>query len=185
MSNQKKKIILNEIAFWKKSKMLPEKYCDYLTMIYTEGNVDHEQLHGNANEAIKAKERNSFKKSMLLIIFIALLSATALFVIPSVLITSIIVGVIALSFMISSFIYTKSRAALAVVLQVSAAIILLALTVRVVTTYFENNNIALYVGLCTNCLFWLLSGLKMKLSYFTFSGILGLVVLGCYWLYQL
>lgn len=35
--NQKTKIILQEIQHWKKNKLLPEHYCDFLITLYTEG----------------------------------------------------------------------------------------------------------------------------------------------------
>lgn len=183
MSNQKKQIILNEIAFWKKSKMLPEKYCDYLTMMYTEGNREDAELLGNAKESVRAKELNRFNQPMLFIILAAILISVALFAIPSVMVASIVVGVIAIGFIVTSLIYAKTRAALAIVLQIAAAIVLLALTVRVTTTYFAGDNIALYGGLAVNCLLWLLAGWKMKLHYFTFSGIFGLIVLIGSWFF--
>ena len=33
MSNQRKQIILNEITFWKKNKLLPERYCNFLMKV--------------------------------------------------------------------------------------------------------------------------------------------------------
>ncbi|MEM5592255.1 hypothetical protein AAHH67_11950 [Niallia circulans] len=38
MQDQRKTIIVKEIAYWKENKMLPEHYCDYLLTLYTEGN---------------------------------------------------------------------------------------------------------------------------------------------------
>lgn len=35
--NQKTKIILQEIQHWKKNKLLPEHYCNFLITLYTEG----------------------------------------------------------------------------------------------------------------------------------------------------
>lgn len=43
MTNPRKKIILNEILFWKQNKLLPEHYCDFLAALYTEG-ADIEEL---------------------------------------------------------------------------------------------------------------------------------------------
>lgn len=181
MSKQKKQIILNEIAFWKQSKMLPEKYCDYLMMMYTEGDKDHAELRGQAKESIKAKEKKQFSKVIYSILSIVALLAMMLFIIPSVLTVSIIVALAIIGFVVASFVMQRSSQVIAIVLQIGAALLLLVLTVRVTTTYYDGNNLALFIGLGINCLFWLLSGLKMKLPYFTFSGILGLVVLVAYW----
>ena len=37
MDPTRKKVILNEINFWKQNNMLPEHYCDYLIALYSEG----------------------------------------------------------------------------------------------------------------------------------------------------
>ena len=184
MSNQKKQIILNEIAFWKKSKMLPEKYCDYLTMIYTEGRDDETSLRGNAKESIKGKERSQLAKMLTMAIGSAIILVAALFLIPAVAVAVGVVAFAAIGFIVASFLFAKSKTGLAIALQVGAAILLLALTVRITAHYFAGNNTALYIGLAINCIFWFLSGWKLRLPYFTFSGILGVVALVGYWLYQ-
>ena len=52
MSNPKKQIIMNEIAFWKQSKLLPEQYCDFLMTLYSEGNHEQEVI-GKAKNAVR------------------------------------------------------------------------------------------------------------------------------------
>ena len=37
MNETRKKIIIQEIKYWKKSKLLPEKYCDFLLTLYSGG----------------------------------------------------------------------------------------------------------------------------------------------------
>lgn len=37
MLDDRKTIIIQEIRFWKKHKLLPENYCDYLLALYTKG----------------------------------------------------------------------------------------------------------------------------------------------------
>ena len=57
MSNQRKQIILNEITFWKKNKLLPEQYCDFLMTLYTEGNNEDEKRIANAKHSVKGQEK--------------------------------------------------------------------------------------------------------------------------------
>ena len=38
MNESRKQIIINEIIYWKKNRMLPEHYCDFLLALYTKGN---------------------------------------------------------------------------------------------------------------------------------------------------
>ncbi|QFT89882.1 hypothetical protein FIU87_14555 [Bacillus sp. THAF10] len=37
MNKQRKEIIIHEIDYWKKNRLLPEQYCEYLLALYTEG----------------------------------------------------------------------------------------------------------------------------------------------------
>ncbi|WP_445612717.1 hypothetical protein [Geobacillus sp. YF-1] len=39
MNRQRREIIIREIEYWKRSRLLPEQYCDYLLALYTEGGV--------------------------------------------------------------------------------------------------------------------------------------------------
>ncbi|KHF31219.1 hypothetical protein LR68_00168 [Anoxybacillus sp. BCO1] len=40
MEQKRKEIIINEIKYWKQTRLLPEQYCDFLLALYTEGNRD-------------------------------------------------------------------------------------------------------------------------------------------------
>ncbi|KIQ94791.1 hypothetical protein LH47_01161 [Anoxybacillus thermarum] len=40
MEQKRKEIIINEIKYWKQTRLLPEQYCDFLLALYTEGNGD-------------------------------------------------------------------------------------------------------------------------------------------------
>jgi hypothetical protein len=53
MTNEKKKIIIQEIYYWKNSRLLPETYCDFLLALYTEGNQDKEELPSQMLKKIK------------------------------------------------------------------------------------------------------------------------------------
>lgn len=37
MDEERRTIIINEIKYWKKNQLLPEHYCNFLLMLYTEG----------------------------------------------------------------------------------------------------------------------------------------------------
>ncbi|WP_156323827.1 hypothetical protein [Bacillus sp. JCM 19034] len=38
MRKERKEIVIEEIKHWRKSKLLPEHYCDFLLTLYSEGN---------------------------------------------------------------------------------------------------------------------------------------------------
>lgn len=181
MSNQKKQIIVNEIAFWKKNKLLPEHYCDFLLTLYTEGNHEQEEIKGIAAQAIKAQESRKYRGWIFILPFLTLLLLVLLFTVKIVWLTSVIAGVAGLAFLIVAFYFAKKNNLLTPVLQISAALLFLGLSVKISVSYFENNNLLLYSLLALNCCVWLLTGLKMRLIHFTVSGSLGLIVMASYW----
>ena len=70
MSLGKKEIILNEIGFWKKNKLLPEHYCDFLTALYAQGEQIEEK--DNTSKAVLAKEK---KKNIVQAVMIGIITA--------------------------------------------------------------------------------------------------------------
>ncbi|MFP3919690.1 hypothetical protein U5N28_17955, partial [Lysinibacillus telephonicus] len=87
------------------------------------------------------------------------------------------VGIIALVLMLSAFTFAKKHGLIAPVLQIAAALLIFALSVKISLEYFANNTVVLFSLLISNCVIWLITGLKLKLLYFTLSGSLGLVIL--------
>lgn len=181
MSNPKKKIIMNEIAFWKQNKMLPDHYCDFLMTLYSEGNND-QQIEGNTKEAIRNVEK---RKKLSMSIPFPILSAvliTLLFTIQYEWVVIAITGIFAVSFLVGAFYFAHKNKLLATMLQLATALLLLGVTVKICVTYFSGNNEMLYGLLLANCIIWLLSGIFMKIIYFTISGAVGLIVIIAAWL---
>ncbi|EAZ85106.1 hypothetical protein BB14905_22588 [Bacillus sp. B14905] len=105
MTNPRKKIILNEILFWKQNKLLPEHYCDFLAALYTEG-ADIEELEPvqDPKQAILPSE----KRKMLLLVAslcIAIIAVLAIyFTIKALtLILTVVVGIGACILFIAAF----------------------------------------------------------------------------------
>jgi hypothetical protein len=46
MNQQRKEIIIKEIEYWKKNRLLKEQYCDYLLTLYSEGEYESRE-HSN------------------------------------------------------------------------------------------------------------------------------------------
>ncbi|MER2192025.1 MAG: hypothetical protein ABS951_13775 [Solibacillus sp.] len=183
MSNQRKQIVLNEIAFWKQNKLLPEHYCDFLSTLYTEGNHEDEKRKANRGASIKGKEKRRNRTLSTVFISIAVLMVLMLFAMEIEWMVIAIVGFVAIGGFLATLILANKKNALAPMLQVATALLFLGVTVKVCMTYFAGNNTALYSSLAINCVLWLISGLLTKLHYFTVSGILGLAALGGFWFY--
>lgn len=165
MDENRKKVIVNELLYWKKSRMLPDRYCDYLLALYTEGSQPKE---------IK-KHKNIMVLYLANLIFLLLIPISALLIyfteLSIILQTAILILFI---FACIFFVFYFSRKAkLMHIPIISAALILLMGSVGLVTEIYPENQKVLYVALVTNCVLWLFAGLKFKFKYLWISGILG------------
>ncbi|MEC1179954.1 hypothetical protein P9B03_15750 [Metasolibacillus meyeri] len=179
MSNQKKQIILNEITFWKQNKLLPEHYCDFLTTLYTEGERQVE-IEGKASQSVMAQQKRKALRKYSVMPMIAIIFIVLLFTIDAVWLVAILTGALAVGCLVGAFYLAKKNQLLSPILHLTGALLLLAVTVQICMTYFPNSVTILYVGLLINCLLWFISGLTMKIVYFTVSGILGMLAIAIY-----
>lgn len=174
MQEEKKDIILHEIAFWKTNKLLPAHYCDFLTTLYTGGDEGD-----RATDEPITKKASS--KSWVLYGFAALLAVgsiimmyifSAQYMIIPIAISAIAIGIV----LYMAFKGTTTKLMKTVTFAV-AALLLFALSVRVTSMFAPGDTWVMYSVLIANCVAWLLVGTKMKLIYFIISGYLGLAVI--------
>ncbi len=179
MSVQKKQIILNEIAFWKQNKLLPEHYCDFLTNLYVQGDgTENQEQRANDSLLIKKNRRDTYLLIGLAILSICLITVliiSANFIVPMIisLITILIFVFFAWKLRLNSTIIRP-------ILLVLSALLLLAISFKGWELYFQENSYILLVFLLINCLLWLVTGIFQKLIYFTISGVLGIIVILIY-----
>lgn len=178
MANSKKKIILNEILFWKQNKLLPDQYCDFLMTLYSEGNEIELEEDISHKKSIIAKEKRNRLKLLLFLGILSVVSLAALFLVSELTwLVAIVVGAIAIILMVMAYRFAKKKEMLAPILHIASALLLFGISVKISKEYFFENQIVLYALLILNCLLWLFTGYKFKLMYFTISGALGLLVL--------
>ena len=178
MTNPKKQIIVNEILFWKKNKMLPEHYCDFLMTLYTEGSG--EQIVGDPKQAVKAKEKRKGSWLYIAVPLVAIILFATLFLADSFWVATVPAIVIGLGIILASFMVAKKNGLLIPILYVSGALIIFGASVKLCLMYFPEDNTAVYSVLVLNSLFWFVSGIKMKLMYLTLSGALGMLAIIIY-----
>lgn len=70
MNNSRKQIIVNELLYGKKSRLLPDQYCDYLLALYTEGNQPKETR----------KEKKGMVLQLMNLIFLLLIPISVFFI---------------------------------------------------------------------------------------------------------
>lgn len=187
MNSQKKEVILNEILFWKKNKLLPEHYCDFLTTLYAQGEKveDNSKLEVSASNSVLAE---SFRKNNWKIVFLTIFTVVlliALFVlkapfvlIPVILSISTIIGIL-----IFIFKYTQNKTFMTTFAYATVALLILGVSIKLENLFSEGNIFILYGILIGNCLLWLISGKLLSLIYFKISGIVGLMIIIFYMIF--
>ena len=176
MSLQRKQIILNEIAFWKKNKLIPEQYCDFLTALYANGETEEGEEQEKSSKALLSKEkRNKIILYVLLGIITAILIVSLLLIQTAVLIPIIASSIIIILFLYIAFKLAKSKSVMTPLLFVFSALLLLGISFKVWDAYFIDYPFVLIGLIIANCLIWLFSGLFLKLVYFSISGAVGIV----------
>src|SRR4051794_700217 len=71
MNQQRKRIIISEIKYWKQHKLLPAHFCDFLITLYTQGE-DEEDINAKSEDAILVKRKKNLNWT---IIWLVLLTA--------------------------------------------------------------------------------------------------------------
>lgn len=172
MNESRKKIIVNEILTWRRNKMLPEHYCDFLLALYTEG-----------NQSLETKEKNTkrflWKNHYLFLLLIPM----TMFLIHFTELPINLQMAFSLIFVLSGIIFTFYYLRKGILLQIpliASALILLLSSVDYISKLYPENPKVLYFNLVFNCILWLLTGWKLKQLSFTISGCLGLVLLIIY-----
>ncbi|RIJ67597.1 hypothetical protein CW357_10740 [Rummeliibacillus sp. TYF005] len=190
MNSQKKEVILNEISFWKKNKLLPEHYCDFLTTLYSEGQEVEEnnttKIRINAANSLLAENysKNNLKTILasiaIILIFVALFVLKAPFVlIPIILSVSIIVGLLVFLFK-----FKPNKTVRKTLTYATIALLIFGVSIKIVNLYFGGHPSLLYGVLLGNCILWLLTGRLLNLIYFKISGIIGLIIVIFYMLFK-
>ncbi|MGG3738891.1 hypothetical protein [Aeribacillus pallidus] len=163
MNEKRKEIIIKEIEFWKKNKMLPETYCDYLLALYREGSEPPKQ-----------------KKKTIPNIFPFILFGISLFVIYFTEL-SIILQTTFLTFFVvilGSFVFYYFRKGINYQFHlITLALIILFTSLNATQLMNDSHGAVLYITLTGNCVLWLIFGKMYKLLYFTIASILGVGII--------
>lgn len=175
MDEKRKETIIKEIKYWRKSKLLPEQYCDFLLTLYSEG-----------EEAVvdsKEKVASSFltMRSLLPFIMVQAMFFLAVLIIYFTDFSIVMQIMIGIFFTIAIvFIANKVKAQyllLTYLFLLMAALLLFLLTVHIVVNVFQANSLYLAAATFVHCIVWFLIGWKWRIRFFTVAGVLGMIVL--------
>jgi len=171
MNNTRKKIILNEILYWKQTRILPEKYCNYLLALYSEGDAEQQV----PTQPIKRKGNIFLPEVLISFILLSALIVNYFTEIKSVMQMSLFAFFICLLLGITYY-HFRMKKSLFIPLIATAFVILL-MSVRAWELLFHEQVLFLYGILFGNCLAWFIVGRRLQYLYFTIAGSLGTLVI--------
>lgn len=177
MNAQRKRIIISEIHYWKKNRLLPEHYCDFLITLYAQGDAEA-AADVKIEKAILEKERYSVTKKMIMLVILAVGLSALMFTIgnyPVIMIAT--ASIFVLGLLVRLIMSKPFRSALIPFTYIIAAFMLLAISLKVWFAFFEGETMLLLGILMLNSILWLFAGRLLKLLYFTISGAAGLLMI--------
>lgn len=178
MNDNRKKIIISEIKYWKEKKLLPAHYCDFLIMLYARGDeTEEEDVKVSASILSKEKKKQTVMPVAILLIAAVLSIGLLLFDKYPVLLL-VLSGLCVLIFLLyPMFSSVIRKSTIFPIIYISSAMLLLIMSLKLWTTFFYEQPMLLIVLLLLNCSLWLFAGRYLKLLYFTISGLVGLLLI--------
>jgi hypothetical protein len=173
MDEQRRAIIVREIEYWKRSRLLPEQYCNYLLALYTEGGYQK-----RLRDRLPARRR-----TVLAFLFAAIICL----LLPA---SALVIYFTELSFVLQMLLFTlflflcltairmwKGKGNIIHLPLISGALIFLIASVKIGEYYFSKQKAAAALAVLVNCLLWIWIGKQFRLLYFFLSGIIGIGIL--------
>ena len=177
MNEQRKKIIISEIQYWKQKKLLPAHYCDFLIALYARGNESEDELEITQSVLEKEKKRQGRIIGTLLILGVILSAGIFVFDKYPILMLGLS-GMILMVFLLYPILNPIIRkSAILPFIYISSAMLLLSMSLKLWNVFFSDQSMLLVGLLILNCILWLFAGRFLKLLYFTLSGAIGILLI--------
>ncbi|MBA2173569.1 hypothetical protein H0266_01510 [Halobacillus locisalis] len=175
MADQRKQTIVNEIRYWKKNRLLPSEYCDFLLALYTEGE----------GEAVEDNQKATKYRKRLPWIYLFLALNLILLPLSFLVIYFTEMDIIMQTGLLSSFValalvhfwrMMKKESELYHIPLIVGLLIALLLSVLIIHSYWPNNW-STYGIVTSHCLLWLWIGRRLRLPYLLISSSIGIIVM--------
>lgn len=171
---ERKKIIVDEIKYWKKSRLLPEQYCNFLLTLYT---------GGLETEDVKSQQKNVNLNQLALLIFttigLAIFGLTFLVIyftdFSLLMQMTIVLFFSAVMFALGKWVKKYDIRFVHLYIFLTVLMVFLA-TIHIVVFIFPDQPDAIMWAVIFTCMVWLVIGKKYSLKYLIISGAIGLLV---------
>jgi hypothetical protein len=166
--NNRINIIINEINYWKRNKLLPETYCDYLLALYTKGESEDFTKSSSLQKAIP----------ILQLVLCTLLLPFSFLVIYFTRFEAILQLAILFLFLIYTIWCFKSlkkhKNHMSHVVLVIVLFIILLFSIHLGKS-LVNGSFVVYGTILMNFIFWFYLGYIKQLQYLKYASIIGLI----------
>jgi hypothetical protein len=174
MDQDKRAVIIREIQYWKRSKLLPEQYCDFLLNLYSSG--EREASAARDHSAMAAMRDSNVLLWIAALGIIAMLTIVALnfnvFPFPLQITASMLFVIALIVFGIR--IVRRNIAIAYLSLGAGCLLMLLAGEWMLITHGYGQSGWAIgYLALC--CMLWTFIGSYLRLAFLCFSGLTGIL----------
>ncbi|WP_342505214.1 hypothetical protein [Sporosarcina sp. FSL K6-2383] len=176
MNQQRKRIIISEIKYWKQNKLLPAHYCDFLITLYAQGEEGNNQ-EVKVSESILVKEKKRLNRIILLLVLVAIVVSGGMFIFMHYPTATIAAASVTVVVFLLLTLRKKANQALAPFIYIIVSFMLLIMSLKLWFVFFEGHTMLLLGLLMLNCSLWLFAGRLLKLLYFTISGTVGLLLI--------
>jgi hypothetical protein len=169
--DQKKKIIIQEIEYWKRSRLLPEHYCDFLLQIYLSDSKKNTKSGGGSFSFITSKSMLLFIMALFFILgFLAFY-----FIDFSNQMQMYLIAITVFIFYSSAmFAYRKGLSFFHYLFSIGCMIMLLGV-VRFLYLWSIDDVVMKVPLLLGVCLIWMITGITFRIFYLQFIGLIAIV----------
>lgn len=174
MDVEKRKLIVNEIDYWRRSKLLPEQYCDFLMNLYQDDLVQPKSLGATSKSILLNSHWKFWILAFATIAFISFIvfNFNSFPLAMQIGTTSFFVIV----FYILGFIYRNRRRTTAYMLLGMGSLLLLALGQYIMNLH-EVTDTFWILGYFIFCsIIWILLGIVTRMGVFQFCGWAGIIL---------
>lgn len=184
MDQERRIVIIREIERWRRGKLLPDQYCDFLLNLYIENPEEREQA-GIRGKAAAAVGRSSGKQWLIVFAIFSFISLIALYfsVFPPVLQIGVTGGaVVALLYIGLRLRERHEPTAISLIGLAMFTLLASGLYILFSQGYTDWGYTAGYIGFCA--VFWILFGLGSAISTLHFAGWAAAILVYALLLYQ-
>lgn len=173
MDDKRKAIIINEILYWKKNKLLPHNYCDYLLALYSGGD------HGNKSLFQRVLKVSSSKKASIImnVILLVTLSLVVFYFTQNTTVLQISFIILFLFLAFLAFYRVKRDDQFPNIFLPMILLLILIVTVYTTIMLVSRHQLLVNMIIILNIISWFIIGFKKRLTYLLIISVLAFIFL--------